>query len=191
MPRVLRPASVSVASLAVIIGIYIHWHAYIAAYREQGTYAAWSVPTLYGAQSDLWRFVREELPKGSTMAYTNTYLTYPLTGFTHDHRVIYIPTRKNLKTFLDLPRIPEPLTGEEIPGHITNTLRADPDQAQWLTRLRASGAQYLVIRTDPEEKANATELQFAFEDPNHFERVFPSSSTLSSPGYVYRIHWPD
>jgi len=135
--------------------------------------------------------VREELPKGSKIAYVNTYLAYPLMGFNYDHRLTYAPTRKNLGSFLDMPRIPAPITGEEIPTHIVRVLRQDPDREQWLARLGKSGARYLVVMTidpaSPSETITPPEQAFADADPAHFERIFPAESANKIPGVVYRI----
>ena len=48
-----------------------------------------------------WRFVREELPPEQTLAYANTYFIYPMEGFDHARRLIYIPTRRGIAHLRD------------------------------------------------------------------------------------------
>jgi hypothetical protein len=179
------------AGVGVVLAVYIYWHAYIGVYRETGTYVTWATPTLYDGQAELWRFVREELPRGATIAYGNTYLTYPLMGFAHDHRVVYVPTRRNVKSLVDLPRISERVTGEEISDRVSQVLRGEADREQWLKRVRESGAEYLVIATvDPSDSSKdliPLEQGFVASDPAHFERVYPSGSGVRAAGSVYRI----
>ncbi len=191
VPRIVRKVMIVAGAFGLVTAVYIYWHAYIAAYRDVGTYVSWSAPTLYGAQADLWRFVRDELPRDATVAYTNTYLTYPLTGFTHNDRVLYVPARKNINSLIDLPRIADPLTGEDIAVRMVQLLHGEPDRAQWLNRLKKSGANYLVISAvnavDGSENPIPPEQDFASSDPAHFERVYPTRSDARAAGLIYRI----
>ena len=88
-----------------------------------------------------------------------------------------------------VPRIPQPITGEEIRTHIVALLRADPDRDQWIERLRRTRAQYLVVfnvdPANPSEKLIPPEQRFAESDPAHFERLF--SAGTPGAGVVYRI----
>ncbi|HEX8525207.1 MAG TPA: hypothetical protein VF669_23350 [Tepidisphaeraceae bacterium] len=190
-PRIVVRLTVSTAAAALAILVYIHWHAYIAAYRDDGTYAVWSDPTVYDRQAELWKFVREELPPQSTIAYTNFYLVYPLMGFNYQHPLIHIPTRKDLNSFRDMPRIARPITGEEIPQHVLELLRENPDPQRWRERLLRCRADYLFISTvnpaKPTEPLAPPEQQFAEQDPAHFQRVFPPANDATLPGVIYRI----
>ena len=186
IPPILWPLSGAVALLALALIAYVYWRGYIAQYREFGTRITWS--DRYDDQAEVWRFVRQELPTGSKLAYGNTYLVYPLMGFNYDHAVVYAPTRKGLERFIEMPRIGETMSGEEIPTHIVRLLRQDPDREQWIDRLRKSGAEYLVVLTNdpakPTEKIIPPEQQFADQDASRFERIFSNTG-----GMVYRIHW--
>jgi hypothetical protein len=188
LPRLVWPLAATAALLALAFAVYVNWPSYILRYRRASTYDIWSDPSLYERQTPTWRFVREELPKGAKIAYANTYLVYPLTAFEFDHRCVYVPTRKNLASFIDMPRIHQPLTGEEIPAQIVRLLRQDPDREQWLSRLSESGAQYLVVFTidpaEPSQEVTPPEMIFAAQDPAQFQEIFRSPGSW---GMVYRI----
>ena len=190
LPPIVWPAAATVGVLA--LATYVYWHAYVERYRHAGTYDVWSDSSLYPGQAEIWKHVREELPKGSRIAYANTYLVYPLTGFNFDHPLTYVPTRKNLGSFLELPRMNQPITGEEIPAHIVRLLRQDPDRDHWLERLDKSRADYLVVFTidpaKPSERITPPEQQFAESHPARFTRVFPAQPTAEIPGTIYRIN---
>ena len=63
---------------------------------------------------------------------------------------VYAPTRRGLERFIDMPPIEGRMIGEQIPGRIVDMLREDPDQAEWLRRLRETGATHLVVmKYDP------------------------------------------
>jgi hypothetical protein len=183
---VLRYGAVA-AGLAIALYGYVYWAWYINQ-MELDSVPSWSVSEdegAYGQIGEVWGYVRNELPKGTTIAYANTYFTYPLMGFAYDHRVVHAATRHNLERFVDMPAIQERITGEEIVGHVVKMLGQDPDRAQWLDRLRRTGAQYLVVgKTLKETRDNPTppEMTFAQSDPERFTKLFENEA-----GVVYQI----
>src|SRR5439155_70570 len=99
------------------VGVYVYWDSYVAQ-CEIDSSVAWGNSSAYPEIGPTWAFVRRELPRGVTIAYANTYFTYPLMGYTFDHRVVYAPTRHGLERFVDMPRIDQRTTGEAIVGRV-------------------------------------------------------------------------
>lgn len=174
-------------ALALLLAVYVYWDAYVWT-CEQDSGTAWSFPppNAYGSVAGPWVYVRNEVPKGATIAYANTYFTYPLMGYRFDHRVVYVSTRADCARFIDMPAIAERVTGEEIVRRIVALLREKPDRKIWLRRLRESGADHLVVSkvdpAEPSKRVTPAELQFTAQDPSLFERVFDSPD-----GTVLRI----
>ncbi len=82
--------TIAILATAGCIGISLYAYVNWAAFVKQGEYnstIAWQEPNQYGAMGGVWKYVREEIPKGTTIAYANTYFTYPLMGYAYDHRV--------------------------------------------------------------------------------------------------------
>ncbi len=157
----LRWSLVALVALSFSLSTYVYWHAYLTSYRD--SVDAWADPALYD---------------------TNTYLVYPLMGFTYDHAVCYVPTRKDVEHLTDLPLIEGRLTGDHIPQAVTRLLRENPDRQQWLQRLKRSGAQYLVVSlAKPLDDVVPPEMDFAAADPLTFERIYDEPKA----GAVFRI----
>jgi hypothetical protein len=142
----------------------------------------------YGSAADVWNYVREEVPAGDSIAYANTFFVYPLQGYAYSHRVVYAPTRHNLERFTKMPRISGEITGEQIVSRICDMLRSEPDKAQWLRRLRETGATFLVVIKQDPARPDVTitppEMVFAQQEPSHFTPVFNNDA-----GTVFRITW--
>lgn len=138
--------------------------------------------TPYGDDlADVWKFVRVSLPHDQVLAYSNTYLVYPLTVPHHARRIVYVPTRKDVRHIHDLSGIPERLPGEKIVVTLAAATVAQPDAGQWLQKLKESGAGHIVIFkhaviTDPPE------LAFITANPGRFERVFENKVAV-----IYRV----
>jgi hypothetical protein len=188
VPRNVAALGATAAAVVVGLTLYVHWSAYVAQVDE-GSTMAWGheKPHAYGSDADVWQFVRDEIPAGSTIAYANTYFTYPLMGFNYDRRVIYAPTRRGLERFIDMPRIDGRMTGEQIPGRVVDMLREDPDPGEWQRRLRETGAAYLVVMKHdparPEQTTTPPETTFAERDPQRFVRIFENDA-----GTVYKLN---
>jgi len=189
--RVATKAFAALAIAACVGGmmlVYVNWTAYVRQCQVDST-VAWGVPPpdQYGELGQVWKYVRDELPKGSTIAYANTYFTYPLMGFAYDHRVVYAPTRAGLERFVDVPAIEGKVSGEQIVSRVVEMLRENPDREQWLRRLRVSGADYLVVGKMLAETKSAgapPEIGFASALPQTFAKVFENDA-----GIVFRISW--
>ena len=130
----------------------------------------------------MWEFIDENVPPDATLAYTNLILTRPLMGFDYSRKVMYIPTRREVTNYCDLPSGNARVADEEILAFVSHLLTENPDRESWMSRLMASDAKYLLVGkqsvlTDPPEKA------FADADPSHFVRVREDDS-----GTLYQIH---
>jgi hypothetical protein len=206
-----------VATVALAMYAYVNWEAYVRQ-TEADSAVAWADPGVYGAIGELWHFVRTDpalsgAPPaasgagagdgagggasaagsvgpggGATIAYANTFFTYPLMGYRYEHRVVHVPTRRDVERFRDLPRLPRKVTGEELVPAVCAEQRKSPDPEAWLRRLRESGAQYLVVaKYDPAAPTRplvAPEMTFALQDARRFVRVFDNAA-----GSVFRIVW--
>jgi hypothetical protein len=184
-----RIVAIGTVALTAITGmaVYVQWSAYIDQ-CDADSAVAWSNPGSYDTLGEVWTYVRTEVRAGAPIAYANTFFTYPLMGYRFDHRVQYAPTRHDLDRFMDMPRIEQTMTGEQIVARVTAMLRENPDREQWLRRLRETGAEYLVlIKLDtsaPTETANPPEARFVAEEPDRFQRVFDNEI-----GSVFKIVW--
>ena len=201
-----------VAALLLAMYAYVYFESYV---RQAETDSAVSWYAVYGPIADAWQFIRGDgaggaggddadaatntpsvrgavagarIPRGATIAYANTYFTYPLMGYRYDHRVVHVPARRDIENFRELPHLPGKVTGEELVSAIVAELRKDPDRTAWLRRLRESGAQYLIIAkydpAKPTQPLAAAEMIFAEQNTQHFVRIFDNGAAS-----VFRIAW--
>lgn len=168
---------IAVAATVVVLGlsglIYVYWEAFLR--RPIDGYiamcaAAWRVAG-YGSLADAWEFVRT-LPVDEPVAYTNTHFVYPLMGFDLRRPVVYVPTRRGMRAWTDLPAFVEPLSGETIGPAVTEALHLDTDARQWIEGLRLSNAKYLFVARE----SQAPELQLVREFPGRFVTVFENDA---------------
>jgi hypothetical protein len=172
------PIAVLIVALAIAGYAWVNWHAFLDERRDIAG-PAW---TSRGMPGDLWTFVRDEIPPGSTIAYTGTHLVYPLMD---GHRVVHVPVRKGVTTIADLPRLGDHLSGEQINPAMRQAMQRDLDPAGWATRLHASGAAYLVIATDiPGPEALLIDRNLD-RDPHGYRLVHHGAG-----GDVYQLTWP-
>jgi 4-amino-4-deoxy-L-arabinose transferase-like glycosyltransferase len=133
----------SLAAVLALVGtIYVNWDAYVESCRHNA-YPAYHFP--YGPTADVWKFIRDDLPPDEPLAYSNTYLIHPMSGFEHRRRLVYLPTRRGVQHLHDLPPLPGKYSGENLVPAVAAQLTADTDATGWLQRLKASGAKHLVI----------------------------------------------
>jgi 4-amino-4-deoxy-L-arabinose transferase-like glycosyltransferase len=164
-----------ICSLVLAATIYVMWSAYVAACRH-------SVIDCYRSQygtatADAWKFVREELPPDELLAYANTYFIYPMEGFDHARRLIYIPTRRGVTHVRDLPRIPGKPSGEALMTAVADALNSQTDQAAWLARLSNSHATHLIVFKHDVVDAPA-ELAITRANPDRFKVVFENDDAV-------------
>jgi hypothetical protein len=158
-------------SMVLAASIYVMWAAYVKTCRNS---AIDCYRSQYGtATADAWKFVREELPPDELLAYGNTYFIYPMEGFDHARRLIYIPTRRGVTHVRDIPRIPGKPSGETLMTAVADALNSQTDEAAWLARLADSHATHLivfkhdVVSAPPElaiTRAHAERFKVAFEN---------------------------
>jgi hypothetical protein len=176
-----RPRAIGAAAIGVVVAlgmcVFVLWPRYLLE-CEQTANDVWT--GVYGRIADAWRYVRDELPAGETVAYANTYFTYPLIGPRLDRPVTYAPTRRGLTRYRDLARFDSATTGEEIPRQVLAITLRDPDHDTWIKNLRTRGARWLfVARQDvahPQRTINPPELAFARADPTRFRVVFENDA---------------
>jgi hypothetical protein len=158
--------------------VYVLWPAHLKQCRE-------SAPLMYhlsyGSVGDLWTYVRNELPPDETLAYANTYLIYPLSGFEHRRRVLYVPTRRGVGHIKDLPHLDGLQTGETLVKDVAAVTVVETDARRWLDQLFASGAAHLVVFYREVVK-DPPELEIVRANPLRFEQVFSNEA-----GVVYRL----
>jgi hypothetical protein len=169
-------AGVAVA-LAIMGYAWVNWHAFLDERRDIAG-PAWTSRDMPG---ELWTYVRDEIPPGSTIAYTGTHLVYPLM---EGHRVVYVPMNSHYSAIADLPRLGDRLSGERINPAMQKAMQPVDDVNGWFTRLRASGADYLVIAAD------VPGAEPLIIDRYPAPRGFLRSVYRDKQGEVYRITWP-
>jgi hypothetical protein len=170
-----------VAAMVVLAGgmvVFVGWKAYLQQCRANPP-IFWG--HVYPRNAAAWSFIAENVPADATLAYTNTYLVYPLYDPSFRRRVVYVPARSDVCDFAHLPIFPSPLPGEKIEAAFAHVLHENPDADRWRKRLLDSGAQFFYAdRTGPE--GEAPEMDFADGDPAHFMRLFRDEG-----GAIYRV----
>jgi hypothetical protein len=128
-----------------------------------------------------WKYLADNVPADGVIAYTQTYLIYPLYGDEMKRHLLYAPVRAEVTDFLHLPHWPSPTSGEAINGTFTDLLNNLPDQTVWRRRLTNAGAQYLFIFLDGPLK-QPPEFLWAQADATHFVPLFQNRGAA-----IYRI----
>ena len=163
---------------------YVNWAAYLQTYGID-TDVVWTSPDYHGELARVWQIARGRsiVPAGSTIAYSNTYFTYPLLGFDESCRCVYVSPVRGVRQMSDLPWLGEKLSGEQLVSRAVAAETSPADKQWWLERLRESGANFLLIaRTGPTD--HPAEARFAAEEPNVFLPIGGSSDAR-----FYRIRW--
>ena len=169
---------VAVATLGCLVYIYFDGFLYAPVGYKNFTISTWRGGG-YTDLADAWEFVRDQTPPDATVAYANTFYTYPLYGFAPTRRVVYVPTRNAITRLRDLPPATEPLSGEQVVPYVTAAMTAQPDRAAWLDRLARAEATVLFI-AKPGHGAGTTvpELDFARQDPQRFTPAFEDQAAV-------------
>lgn len=182
LPRRLRWAVVGGGAIAVGAGAaFVYWAGSVRTYEQSVFIAGSGWDLRYEQNRPLWKFIAEHMPRGSTLAYTNLYMVYPLQGMALDRRVVYAATREGVQSPADLAWLGERLAGEQLVPAVVRATLASPDRATWLQNLRRSSAEYLVIGkaggvSDPPE------IAFAEAEAKRFRKLFENEA-----GMVYAI----
>lgn len=174
---------VPLGALALAVGLlaYVDWTSYVRNYREFTNFF-WKP---YGPVAQVWQTVRQDLPADAVLAYTNTYLTYPLYGFDLSRRVTYVPTRRGVDDFLDLPPLPRTATDENLRRQVEEITFDDPDADEWLARLKSRQVTHLlIVKPDPSDlfvTATPPELDIVARHPETFDLLYdsPAASMFS------------
>jgi hypothetical protein len=173
--------------------VYVYWPAFVRT-TETSCRAFWILPSHRSAHGELalaWEWVCKNLPPTEPLAYANTYLVHPMSGFDHTRPLLYVPTRRGVRHIHDLPHLPGKLSGERLESVFSAALAADPDPDGWLAKLKASGATHLFV-AKPHPPAGTTrpplgdatppELEIIRAHPEKFEQVYENPAAV-----VYRV----
>jgi hypothetical protein len=167
VPAVGRFAALA-GACALAMAVYTQWAAHVSACRAY----AWPLyQGPYGAAAEAWLWVDEHVPPGETLAYANTFLVHPLSGFDHARRVVHVPTRRGVTRLRDLPPLDGRWPGERLNAAVAAAQSAEPDAAQWLSRLADSGATHLIIFKD-ETASSPVERGIVDANPGRFRLLF-------------------
>ena len=80
LPRLYRTVAAGLIVFALVDGAVVGWGDYSLQYRTSPE-LNWTHPnSQYNKFADAWSFVRNEIPRGQILAYTNFYLVLPLMG---------------------------------------------------------------------------------------------------------------
>jgi 4-amino-4-deoxy-L-arabinose transferase-like glycosyltransferase len=157
-------------ALLLAAAIYVYWQPYLNACRQVAFEQFY--PIEYGIDlSNVWKYVRDEIPATQTLAYANTFMIHPMSGFSHDRPLVYVPTRRGIKHLQDLPALANNLSGEDIVPAASAALTVDTDADGWLARLGESGATHLVV-FHHDAVDNPPELEIVAAHPERFTQVF-------------------
>jgi hypothetical protein len=180
------------AVLGLVAYVYVYWPAFVRT-TETSCRAFWVLPSQqgHGQLAVAWDWVCKNLPPHEPLAYANTFLVHPMSGFDHTRPLLYVPTRRGVSHIRDLPHLPGRLSGERLEPVFSAALAADPDPEGWLAKLAKSGATHLFVAL-PHPPAGTTrpplgdavppELEIIRAHPEKFERVFENPAAV-----VYRL----
>jgi hypothetical protein len=183
---------VAAATLGVCAYVYVFWPAFVRE-NDYSSKALWILPShkSHGELAVAWDWVCKNLPPTEPLAYANTFLVHPMSGFDHTRPLLYVPTRRGISHIRDLPHLPGKLSGERLEPVFSAALAADPDPDGWLAKLKASGATHLFVAkphppqgTTPPPLGDATppELEIIRAHPERFEKEFENPAAV-----VYRL----
>ena len=186
-----RAYAAALGSFLLGMMIYVDFNSYIRAVsfaRNGGNTVGDSRTSwhrYYPASAGAWDYVEKNVPQNATIAYSNTCFLMPLQGEQFKRRAIYIPVRKDIDNFLQLPRAVEKsditktahISGESIDSTFASMLNEQPDYDIWRKRLLASSATYLLVMI-PDPKHRPPEIEFASRDANVFLKVFEDEGAI-------------
>jgi hypothetical protein len=158
--------------------VFVYWKAFIKGCREIAFIPAYQ--TQYKSVAYDWKFI-DTLPPDEPLAYANTFLVHPMSGFDHRRPLLYVPTRRGITHIHDLPPIAGRLSGEQIAPAFAAALTTDTDPDAWLAHLFASGARYLVVYLHG-AAPNPPELSIVNAHPERFETLYHDDAAI-----IYRL----
>ena len=188
-PARARATAVVAVVLVAVIGcvVYVHFDGFLRApsgYVETRI-KAWE-NTGYRALAQAWAYIDANAAPDATVAYANTYYTYPLYGFGLSRRVVYAPTRAGVRHLHDLPAAERKLSGDEVVAYVAAQLTLEPDQTAWTNHLARLRPDYLlVVKPGAGAGTAVPEIDLASQEPQRFQAVFEDDSAV-----VYRIVTP-
>jgi hypothetical protein len=184
-----RVAAVIAVVLIAVVGclVYVHFEGFLRApsgYVETRM-KAWE-NTGYGKLAEAWQYIDVNAAPDATIAYANTYYTFPLYGFGLSRRVVYVPTRARIAYLHDLPVSQRRLSGEDVVPYVATQLTTDPDRTVWTNNLAKLNPDYLLVVKPGAGASNVVpETAFASQEPRRFQQVFENDAAV-----VYRIVIP-
>ena len=169
-----------VGLIAIALGgwIYVGWNSYLNL-CEQVAPGFWQDSSVYGSYARAWSFIRDHTPQGSTIAYDNFFMVYPLYGADLSRHVVYVPSRPGVHEVNDLPFM-GPIIGEQVPVEVVRVMNEHADASTWMHNLVESGAQYLLVGkedlTMPRLRVHPPELDFIAAAPKHFQTMLSNDA---------------
>lgn len=173
-----RAIVVATAGIAAFALAWVNWRAYVLSLPEAAG-VAWA--DRYGTAAEAWRFVRERIPRGEPIAYTNAYLAYPLMGPRLDRPVMHVPVSPRVARLADLPRIDGALHEETLLPAVVRATYAGADREAWRRRVLQSPATWVVVfaaSITPDSPAPPPELEWASDGDPAFARVFENPAAV-------------
>jgi len=171
--RDMRLVSLAALGLFAVGLVYVYWAVYVDRCRTDYR-VMWTMAYKQNGLGPACEWLDRNAAPGDVIACTGTPMTYPLMGFNLDRRVVYVPVRPDIQDFTDLPRISEPLAGDQIIARTTECYRRDPDKTHWLNGLVQQRVRFVL--TTPTGDRQPIEQAWADADPE-CRLVFRSDAT--------------
>ena len=173
-----RLIAFSLAGAGFAMWTFMVWPSYL----EQCNALAvlyWQQPFLYGNYADAWGVIRDQTPSGSTIAYDNFFMVYPLFGADLSRHVVFIPSKPGVHEVTDLPFM-GPVIGEQVPVEVVRVMNEHADKLTWLINLVLSHARYVLVGkqdlTLSSRRVHPPELDYIASLPTHFRTLLSNDS---------------
>jgi hypothetical protein len=170
-----RPATLVVVIVLISSTAWVQWRSYVLSLPALADFA-WE--SKYADLGKAWTFLSNETPTNEPIAYTGTYLTYPMMGTNLNRKVIHVPVSATVTSLDKLARFTEPLSARNMLREVIPAAAQNPDEASWRGRLERSGARFLLINFEPPAGA-AVPIEFTWASRDaRFRRVFTSGNVV-------------
>lgn len=174
-PGRVRSVTVIVSAVLAAATIWVNWRAYVESLPASAD-VAWQAK--YGGLAEAWTFLRAQPSSDQPIAYSGTYLTYPLMGHRLDRRAMHVPVSASVTDLSKLPRFSMPMSERNMLREAIPAMQIDPDRDLWLKRLAESKAMFLLIGLEPlASSPPPLEWEWARSDAR-FRQVFQNGSAV-------------
>lgn len=181
--RRVRIATLIALSLTGAAAIWVNWRSYVESLPAMAD-LAWEEK--YPHLGKAWSFIRNSTPPDAVVAYTGTYLTYPLMGRDLRREVLHVPVSSTVTSLDRLPKFDAPMSARNMLRTVIPAGEVNADQSLWLRRIDEAGVSYLLINLQPPANApTPVEWRWVQRD-RRFERVFWSGNVAV---FAVRTAW--